>query len=142
MKTIFFALIIFISLFISCSTETTINKDDNFLGAKRGGCADGLPPDGIIQTENSDTVFYYVKDNHLFIYLGYQATCCILYDYKSEIKQDVIEIELEEVSNEPCDCICWYEFTFEFQNLEKKEYDYTIKIQNYLVFSGKIDLRE
>ncbi len=131
-----------LSLLISCSDEQSTPQDTNFVKVERGGCANGLPPGGIIQTEKTDTVYHYIKDNHLFIYIGFEATCCILYDYKTEINSNEIEIELNEASNDPCDCICWYEFTFEFKDMEKILYNYTIKIEDYLVFTGKIDLRE
>jgi len=142
MKNIFSAILLFSALLFSCSTENTGPKTSNFLGAERGGCADGLPPSGIIQTEKQDTVYYSIKDNKLFIFLGFNATCCIFYDYKVETSVDKIEIELMEVTNDPCDCICWYEFTFEFIDLEKKIYNFEISVEDYISFEGKIDLRE
>lgn len=136
-----FSVTLLITLLLSCDSDTSKPKDMYFVKVERGGCADGLPPGGNIQIENKDTAYYYIRDSHLFIYVGFHATCCILYKTDTKVLSDEIEMELEEASNDPCDCICWYEFTFEFKNLEAKEYKYKIKVENYLKFEGNIDLR-
>jgi|GEM_PF-5759275 len=142
MKTIFLiSVTVLFALIFSCSSDTAKPEDIYFVKVERGGCANGQPPGGNIETENKDTTYYYVNDGHLFIYVGFHATCCILYQYETKVISDEIVIDLEEASNDPCDCICWYEFTFEFKNLEAKEYKYNIKVENYLTFEGKADLR-
>ena len=130
------------SIIFSCSNDESNSQNSKLVQVIRSGCADGLPPGIEVLVEQKDTVYHYFKDNRLFIYVGYRATCCIFYNYKAEIHDDDIEIELEEASNDPCDCICWYEFTFEFKDIEKKLYNYVIKIEEYISFSGQIDLRK
>jgi hypothetical protein len=142
MNKIFYFLIAVLLFFIfSCGSEMSIPQNTYFVKVDRGGCANGLPPGGNIETENKDTTYYFTRDGHLFIYVGFHATCCRLYQYDTKVLTDEIEIELKEVSNDPCDCICWYEFTFEFKNLEAKEYKYKIKVEDYLTFNGIVDLR-
>lgn len=142
MKKVLFIILAISSSLFSCCTDESINQNSKLVQVIRGGCADGLPPAGVIQLEKMDTVYHYIKDNYLYLFVGFNATCCIFYEYKAEIHDDEIEIEMEEASNDPCDCICWYEFTFEFKDMEKKLYNFVVKVENYKTFTGSIDLRE
>ena len=143
MKTyILFILALMTTMIIACNDEINKMPTSKLVETIRGGCADGLPPSGAILWEKSDTVYHYIKDNFLYVYVGFNATCCILFDDNAKMTSDEIELSLNEISDDQCDCMCWYEFTFKFTGFENKLYNYYVKVDGKLKFSGQIDLRE
>ena len=131
----------FSALLITCNTNENVPSMEHFKTI-RGGCADGLPPSAMVTEEKTDTIYHYIDSNYLNIYVGFVASCCIQYSDKAYINGNKITLLLDQVSSEPCDCICYYEFTFKFKELEKKTYNYVVKINGIEKFSGTIDLRQ
>ncbi len=143
MKTIFLTLLtIFIAMLISCDTDTnnTNNSSTKYLGLVRGGCADGLIPDGVILDEKPDTLYHFINGDTLTIFVGFNQPCCLFYDDKAKIEGDNIEMSLILVNDVPCFCMCYYEFNFKFIEYEKKEYSYNVTVDGTLKFTGKVDL--
>ncbi|MFH1049621.1 MAG: hypothetical protein V1779_01680 [bacterium] len=144
MKKIFLtSLTMLIALIFSCNTDTdnTNNSLTKYLGVIRGGCADGLLPEGVILDEKPDTLFHFISGDTLTIFVGFNAPCCLFYEDKAKIEDDNIEMLLVLMNDAPCYCMCYYEFNFKFIGFEKKEYSYNVTVDGTSKFTGKIDLR-
>ena len=131
-----------------CYEENTENKDSISLDEIiRSGCADGLLPSEFIksgssiETERSDTVYYYIQGNTLIIFVGFETTCCIFYEANTVFEDGIIKMYLDEIWNDPCDCICWYEFNFKFDDFEYKSYPYEVRINSKVEFSGLLNIK-
>ncbi|MFC2130564.1 hypothetical protein ACFLSQ_03945 [Bacteroidota bacterium] len=149
MKTsILLTLFLAIILIPGCYDDDNIdNQSLSYLETKKGGCADGLPPPEFvksgssIEAERSDTVYYYIEENSLIVFVGFETTCCILYDSYAVFEDGIIKMYLDEIQNDPCDCICWYEFNFKFKDFEYKSYPYEVRVDGKVEFSGVLDIK-
>jgi hypothetical protein len=101
-----------------------------------GGCP-AQKSSKFIQILDSTGVTYSVIDGNLNLTVGFNGGCCVPYSRLCEIKDGTIFIRIFPTGIDPCNCICFHSYIFQFVG-NGINYKYHVTINDNLVFTGKI----
>lgn len=125
-------------VFISTLTACEKTGELEFSDVIPGGCNLENKGASANSEQEVDKVTYSFSDGNLNMFVGFNATCCGKYSASSEIKDDLILINIRSVEIGSCNCICYYTFNFLFKGTGKN-YKYSVCLDNGLTFTGKIE---
>lgn len=134
MKLFLVSLILF-SLLASC--EKT--GDLQYTEMVKGGCFSntGNPYKGDNPAGENKVTWTFI-DGNLNLFTGFNATCCSEYSATPVVRGDSIIVRIVTTKPGTCNCICYYTYNFKFTG-SGKNFSYKVTIDNYLVFTGKIN---
>jgi hypothetical protein len=95
-----------------------LESDIKFITVTPGGCALASKSDTKISELPPDAVKWSFSGDTLNIFVGFQATCCGEYSTLTEVKDDLISIDITTTQEGLCDCICYYTYTFAYKGIE------------------------
>ena len=129
---------------ITNSKSTTLGDNPLTLSnTVPGGCNNSeTEMKDAIQEFDSDTVIITKEGNDLNIYVGYNAGCCITYSTESYIEGDTLKININELENMQCDCICYYTFDFTYSDYSSQAFYYKIYIEPGIILEGKYNISD
>jgi hypothetical protein len=94
-----------------------LESDIKFSKVTPGGCAAETKSDVQVSVLQPDTVKWSFNGNTLNIFVGFMATCCGEYSTSTNVKDDLITIDIITAQEGLCDCICYYTYTFTYTGM-------------------------
>ena len=84
-----------------------------------------------------DTIIISYNSGYLELFVGFNAPCCIEYSTNSNIINDTIYVEIKESMKEACNFICYYNYTFYYEQIAPFTY-YSVDIPGKKTSRGLI----
>ncbi len=127
-------------------TETTVGAlisdyPVNYLNTEFGGCNETATESLSLNYEDEvDTLIINEQSDSLNIFVGLNMTCCLTFEAESEIVGDTLVLHLNTLTDDACDCICYYTFNYIFEDYNGQGFYYKFYVDKSKIFEGDYNL--